>query len=184
MFPFRLPSFSNWCGEKFIEIASRGKLPMIVGGTGLYIQSVLYDYRFSDISGDAKYRRELELLAEREGAGVLYKMLEELDPETAGKIHPHNVRRVIWALEIYHFSGKMMHEYRKEQKEEMLYDAALVGLTLEREKLYARINQRVDKMIEQGLIAEVEKLLANICAVPSQSRRSATKSCMIILMGS
>ncbi|AWP36834.1 tRNA (adenosine(37)-N6)-dimethylallyltransferase MiaA [Heyndrickxia coagulans] len=155
---FSVAEFQQLVREKISDIASRGKLPMIVGGTGLYIQSVLYDYRFSDIAGDPAYRAELEKIARREGPGLLYKLLEKTDPESAAKIHPHNVRRVIRALEVCHFSGRTMQDYKKQQQDEPLYCAALIGLVMEREKLYQRINERVDQMMERGLIEEVRKL--------------------------
>jgi tRNA dimethylallyltransferase len=156
--PFSVAEFQQIVRQKIGEIGKRGRIPLIVGGTGLYIQSVLYDYRFPDISGDGAYRRELEAKAAQEGPEALYRMLEKVDPKSAETIHPHNVRRVIRALEIYHFSGKTAFEYHKPQQSEMLYDAALIGLTMDREKLYARINRRVDDMIEQGLVEEVRHL--------------------------
>ena len=129
---------------------------MIVGGTGLYIQSVLYDYHFSEAPSDEEFRINLEKLVEKEGSQYLHNQLVNIDPESAKKIHPHNVRRVIRALEVYHCTGKTMTELQKTQQPELLYDAAMIGLTMDREKLYGRINKRVDIMLQEGLMNEVE----------------------------
>ncbi|MEH7382612.1 tRNA (adenosine(37)-N6)-dimethylallyltransferase MiaA [Bacillus sp. JJ1533] len=137
------------------EIHSRGKLPMIVGGTGLYIQSVIYDYQFTDDASNPEYRKILEQQVAEDGVDFLFQELKVVDPESAERIHPNNVRRVIRALEIFKTTGKTMTEYMEEQKEELIFDVALVGLTMERKKLYERINERVDLMIESGLLEEV-----------------------------
>jgi len=155
---FSVAEFQQTVRPLITEIAARGKLPIIVGGTGLYIQSVIFDYQFSDAPSDEKYRTELQKFAENNGALALHKKLEEIDRESAERIHPNNVRRVIRALEIYHCTGKSMTEWQRQQTPELLYDVALIGLTMEREKLYERINARVDKMIEEGLLEEVKAL--------------------------
>lgn len=131
---------------------------MIVGGTGLYIQSVLYDYTFTEHSGDPVFRERMEKLATEEGAEALHAKLAAADPEAAAAIHQNNTRRVIRALEILHISGKTMSEHLKTQKRELLYNAVLIGLTMDREVLYGRINDRVDLMMEAGLLAEVKRL--------------------------
>ncbi|URM31632.1 tRNA (adenosine(37)-N6)-dimethylallyltransferase MiaA [Cytobacillus firmus] len=156
--PFSAAEFQELVRSKIAEITSRGKLPMIVGGTGLYIQSVIYDYQFSDAPSDEEFRKILEERAEREGNTVLYEELLDIDPESAEKIHPNNIRRVIRALEIYHCTGKTMSQYQEKQNPELLYDVALIGLTMDRETLYDRINQRVDIMMEEGLLKEVRSL--------------------------
>ncbi|WP_028399069.1 tRNA (adenosine(37)-N6)-dimethylallyltransferase MiaA [Ectobacillus panaciterrae] len=156
--PFSAAEFQTLVRERIHDISKRGKMPIIVGGTGLYIQAVLYDYQFSDVSGDPIYREELEQLAEREGAEAVFKRLQSIDPESAERIHPNNVRRVIRALEIFETTGKTMTESLDEQENKLLYDTALIGLTMERAKLYERINKRVDIMMEQGLLEEVKSL--------------------------
>ena len=153
---FSVAEFQELVRKKIIEISSRGKLPMIVGGTGLYIQSVLYDYHFSEAPSDEEFRINLEKLVEKEGSQYLHNQLVNIDPESAKKIHPHNVRRVIRALEVYHCTGKTMTDIQKTQQPELLYDAAMIGLTMDREKLYGRINKRVDLMLQEGLMNEVE----------------------------
>ncbi|TCL45822.1 tRNA dimethylallyltransferase [Thermolongibacillus altinsuensis] len=152
---FSVAEFQTLARSLVDEITSRRKLPMIVGGTGLYIQSVIYDYQFSDVPSNPQYRKYLE---EHEDKYSLYEKLKEIDPESAERIHPNNVRRVIRALEIYHCTGKTMTQWLSEQKRQLVYDVALIGLTMEREKLYRRINERVDQMIAQGLIDEVKAL--------------------------
>ena len=156
--PFSAAEFQQLVRMHIHDISKRGKLPIIVGGTGLYIQSVLYDYQFSESPGDEAYRESLERLAETDGVGAVYDMLKHADPQSAERIHPNNVRRVIRALEILHTTGKTMSETLEGQKQILLYDAAIVGLTMERDKLYNRINQRVDLMMEQGLLEEVKSL--------------------------
>ncbi|MFS0823524.1 tRNA (adenosine(37)-N6)-dimethylallyltransferase MiaA [Bacillus sp. 1P02SD] len=152
---FSVAEFQAAVRKLISDIHSRGKLPMIVGGTGLYIQSVIYDYQFTDDASNPEYRKTLEQQANDNGVDSLYQELKEIDPESAERIHPNNIRRVIRALEIFKSTGKTMTEYMKEQKQELIYDVALVGLTMDRDKLYDRINDRVDLMIESGLLEEV-----------------------------
>ncbi|GAE48256.1 tRNA delta(2)-isopentenylpyrophosphate transferase [Mesobacillus boroniphilus JCM 21738] len=129
---------------------------MIVGGTGLYIQSVIYDYHFTEAPSDPVFRRSLEEETETKGQEFVHRKLKEVDPESASRIHPNNVRRVIRALEIIHCTGKTAGELQENQSPEILYDTALIGLTMDREMLYDRINFRVDQMMEQGLLEEVK----------------------------
>ncbi len=154
---FSVAEFQELVSSKISDIGTRGKLPIIVGGTGLYIQSVLYDYQFSEAPGDDVFRRELEQKARQMGNEALHKELAEVDPDSARSLHPNNLRRVIRALEIYHCTGKTMSEWQKDQKHELLYHTAIVGLTMDREKLYERINARVDIMMKEGLLEEVRK---------------------------
>ncbi|GAA3323865.1 tRNA (adenosine(37)-N6)-dimethylallyltransferase MiaA [Ectobacillus funiculus] len=157
--PFSAAEFQQLVRMHIHDISKRGKLPIIVGGTGLYIQSVLYDYQFSESPGDEAYRESLERLAETDGVGAVYDMLKHADSQSAERIHPNNVRRVIRALEILHTTGKKtMSETLEGQQQILLYDTAIVGLTMARDKLYSRINQRVDLMMEQGLLEEVKSL--------------------------
>jgi tRNA dimethylallyltransferase len=155
---FSVAEFQHLVRKKITEIASRGKLPIIVGGTGLYIQSVIYDYHFSEAPADEAFRLSLEETVRRIGNEALHQELQKVDPESAAQIHHNNVRRVIRALEIYHCTGKMMSEYQKEQQPNLLYNTALIGLTMERDKLYERINTRVQMMMQEGLIEEVTNL--------------------------
>ncbi len=143
--------------EKSIEdISARGKLPILCGGTGLYLDTVLRGTRLSEAGRDDGYRNELSAYS----AEKLHEMLTDIDPESAEKIHANNVKRVIRALEIYRVTGKTKTEWDAMSRiEESVYDAILIGLDFrDREKLYERINRRVDIMLEKGLEAEVRAL--------------------------
>lgn len=155
---FSVAEFQQLVREKIADISKRGKLPMIVGGTGLYIQSVIYDYVFSDAPSDEVFRKSLEERAELEGNTAIYKELIKIDPVGAHGIHPNNLRRVIRALEIYHCTGKTMTDFQEKQSPDLLYDTALIGLTMDREKLYNRIDERVEIMMNEGLLEEVKGL--------------------------
>ncbi|KAA6452758.1 tRNA (adenosine(37)-N6)-dimethylallyltransferase MiaA [Bacillus swezeyi] len=155
---FSVAEYQEIVRGKMAEIQSRGKLPMIVGGTGLYIQSVLYDYSFTEEAGDPGFRTEMEALSLKKGSDYIHGLLKERDPEAAKSIHPNNMRRVIRALEILHTTGKTMSDHMELQQKELLYNTALVGLTMDRDVLYDRINKRVDHMMDEGLLEEVKQL--------------------------
>ncbi len=155
---FNVAQFQELVTTCIEEIISRGKLPIMVGGTGLYIEAVLQRYAFSESVSDEEYRKKLEAMAEEQGVEAVHRLLTTVDAESAENIHPNNVRRVIRALEIYQCTGEKMSDQLKKQNKEYVYDAALVGLTMEREHLYNRINLRVDQMFEEGLLAEVKQL--------------------------
>ena len=149
---YSVADFQKAVRAKIVDIQNRGKLPIIVGGTGLYIKSVLYDYDFGehvlkDTSNDDDITNE-----------ALHVRLMEVDPEEAKNLHPNNRRRVIRALEIFEASGVKKSVAVAKQEHKLLYDVALIGLTDEREVLYERINGRVDAMLEAGLIDEVKAL--------------------------
>lgn len=145
--------------EHYIDVIHKqNKLPIIVGGTGLYIQSVLYDYHFSDRKRNETISKRLEQHVKEHGVDELYERLQQIDPEQAEKIHPNNYRRVIRALEIYETTGLTMSQYHKQQKKEAKYDYLIIGLEMERTLLYEKINRRVDEMIEIGLVDEVKSL--------------------------
>ncbi|WP_068672328.1 tRNA (adenosine(37)-N6)-dimethylallyltransferase MiaA [Oceanobacillus sp. Castelsardo] len=146
--------------QYYIEnVSNRNKLPILVGGSGLYIQAALYDYNFSNKKRDEALTQKLEKRIEKEGPIPLYNDLKEIDPVQAEKIHPNNYRRVIRALEIYETTGKTMTEYQNEQTFESPYNLILIGLEMDRTELYNRINHRVDNMLEEGLIQEVKGLI-------------------------
>lgn len=155
---FSVAEFQQLVRAKISDITSKGKLPIIVGGTGLYIQAVIYDYQFSEAPADEEFRLQLEEMAKEIGNEALHQELTKVDPESASQIHPNNVRRVIRALEIFHCTGKIMSDYQNNQQPDLLYETALIGLTMERDKLYERINMRVDMMISEGLLDEVSRL--------------------------
>ncbi|MFD2759866.1 tRNA (adenosine(37)-N6)-dimethylallyltransferase MiaA [Lentibacillus juripiscarius] len=140
------------------EIDSKQKLPIIAGGSGLYIQAALFNYNFSNQRRDEQVTKRLEQELDSKGAMDLYNRLEQLDPEQAAKIHPNNHRRLIRALEIYETTGKTMSEYQRNQLRDGDYNPIFIGLEMDRDLLYERINRRVDNMMEQGLLDEVRHL--------------------------
>ena len=156
---FHVVKFQEMVKGCIREIYERGKIPILVGGTGFYIQAVLYDIDFTENGSDDRYRRELEGLASKKGNDYLHRMLEKIDAVSAGQIHAHNVKRVIRALEYYKETGEpiSVHNERERQKESP-YRFAYFVLTDKRERLYERINGRVDQMMEDGLLDEVRSL--------------------------
>ena len=145
--------------KKKIRAANEDKeIPILAGGTGLYVKSLLEGYEFNVTAGDEAYRAELQRLAEEKGGEYLYKLLLERDPEAAARIDANNVRRVIRALEVQQLGGETISTERQSPVG-LCYDVYVVGLRRERAALYERINQRVDLMIEHGLIEEVKSLL-------------------------
>ena len=142
------------------KIWERGHIPIIVGGTGFYIQALLYDIDFTDEETDKSYRHELEQLAEEKGAEYLHDMLNEVDPESASAIHRNNVKRVIRALEYFHETGAQMSSHNTEQRQkESPYNYAYLILNRKRDVIYKRIEDRVDLMMDEGLADEVKGLL-------------------------
>ncbi|HHY82806.1 MAG TPA: tRNA (adenosine(37)-N6)-dimethylallyltransferase MiaA [Clostridiales bacterium] len=142
------------------QIAERGRLPVLAGGTGLYINSIIYPMNFTDAVEDPEYRSYLNEILERYGAEHLHSMLSEIDPDTAARLHPNDTRRVIRAMEVYHLTGNTMENYRQNYREmDSDYHLLLYGLTMDRQKLYERINLRVDRMMKAGLVEEVKGLL-------------------------
>ncbi len=140
------------------DIFSRGKVPVVAGGTGLYLNSLLYDMDFSDADKDMELRQTLMDEAELFGPEYIHKKLEQLDPVKASKIHPNNVKKVIRALEGAS-KGNGIGEFSDLKERTKDYGTLLIGITRDREELYDRINRRVDIMVEQGIFKEVEKLL-------------------------
>ncbi|MEI3611782.1 tRNA (adenosine(37)-N6)-dimethylallyltransferase MiaA [Pseudogracilibacillus sp. SO30301A] len=142
--------------QKHIEkINDREKVPILVGGSGLYIQSVLYDYNFNNRKRDNQKTKKLEQRLQAEGNQALYEELKQIDHEQAKKIHPNNYRRVIRALEIYETTGLTMTEIHQQQKNSPRYNHIIIGLEMDRKTLYNQINKRVDQMVAEGLIEEV-----------------------------
>ena len=142
------------------QIWAKGKVPILVGGTGFYINALLYDNDFTETDNDTSYREECYRLAQEQGPEVLYERLKEIDPEYAAIMHANNVKRVTRALEYHYLTGQKFSEHNAEQKEkETPYDAAVIILSMDREKLYERIELRIDIMMEQGLLEEVKGLL-------------------------
>jgi len=156
---FNVAKFKEMALAAMDIIYNKGKVPIIVGGTGFYIQAILYDIDFSKGSEDTKYRRDLEELLTAKGKEALHNMLGEIDPVAAREIHPNNTKRVIRALEYWNSSGEKISDHNeKERKKDSPYNFVYFVLNDERERLYERINRRVDEMISQGLVNEVKGL--------------------------
>ncbi len=156
---FNVVSFQKRCKEAMADIYSRGRIPVLVGGTGFYIQAVLRDIHYTDDGEDGDYRRELSRTASEEGAGKLHQMLAAVDPASAEAIPAGNVKRVIRALEFYHLTGRRISEHNEEERlRENAYNACYFVLNDDRDRLYERIEARVEEMVEQGLVEEVKRL--------------------------
>ena len=153
---FNVADFVKAARPLITKINAAGKIPIVVGGTGLYIKALLEGYEFSRNGENSTYRQELEKIASEKGSDYLYKMLEIAAPTVAKNIHPHNVLRVIRALEV----AKSGEELSAKRAPEIIYDAYVVGLNRERSSLYERINKRVELMLSAGLVGEVKNLLA------------------------
>ena len=165
---FNVADFVTEVKKLISEINAKGKIPILAGGTGLYIKSLLEGYEFNETAGDSKYRAYLEKLAEEKGREFVFDMLKKANPEVAERLHINNFRRVIRALEVHHLGGEEISTARKadmnensvvDSSESLVYDVTVIGLNWERSVLYDRINKRVDIMMEQGLEKEVRHLL-------------------------
>ncbi|MFR8015349.1 MAG: tRNA (adenosine(37)-N6)-dimethylallyltransferase MiaA [Clostridiaceae bacterium] len=156
---FNVVVFQRLAKQAMEEIYAAGHIPIIAGGTGFYIQALVNDIDFTENDSDTGYREELECLAAEKGASCLHDMLKEVDPESAEAIHENNVKRVIRALEFYKKTGTKISEHNEaERQKESPYNFAYYVLNMDRERLYQRIDLRVDLMMKKGLLAEVEKL--------------------------
>lgn len=156
---FNVVRFQKMAREALEEIWERGHIPIVTGGTGFYIQALLYDIHFTENNEDSSLRKDLENYARENGAEALHSRLAEVDEKAASQIHFNNVKRVIRALEFYYQTGKKISEHNEEERKRTSpYDFKYFVLNDEREHLYARINQRVDLMMEEGLVEEVQKL--------------------------
>ena len=170
---FSVAEFKRLADEAIADIHDRGKLPIIVGGTGFYINSVLYEYHFGEADTDEAYRAELEQYAEAHGNEALWNILQEKDPDSAAKLHSNDTKRVIRALEVLHVTGIPASERQSTvDKQTMRYNAVYIALNMPREVLYDRINRRVDIMIQDGLEAEVRNALTNGVAQDALSMTS------------
>lgn len=156
---FHVVRFQQMAKEAMKEIYAKGKVPIVVGGTGFYIQALLYDIDFTESNEDTAYRTELEELAVTHGPQYLHDMLKEKDPKAAESIHANNVKRVIRALEFHKQTGEKISEHNEEERQkESPYDFCYFVLNDERSHLYERINLRIDQMLDEGLVEEVQSL--------------------------
>ena len=156
---FHVVRFQQMAKAAMEEIYAKGKVPIVVGGTGFYIQALLYDIDFTENEEDTTYRTELEQIAKEKGSEKLHEMLRKVDPESADAIHANNVKRVIRALEFYKLTGQKISEHNeKERAKESPYEFCYFVLNDDRKLLYDRIDIRIDKMLEEGLLEEVASL--------------------------
>ena len=166
---FTVADFKNSAKKIITDINNRGGLPFLVGGTGLYINSLVYNLDFTETEPDYEYRDELREILEEEGSEFLYEKLQDQDSDMAEKIHKNNGQRIIRALEILKSGNKKGDNFREENKD---YNLIYIGLNMDRAKLYEKINQRVDKMIDLGLVDEVKNLLDEGLDKNSQSLKA------------
>ena len=156
---FHVVKFQQMAKDALNEIYEKGKVPIVVGGTGFYIQALLYDIDFSESNEDTSYRTELENLAAEKGVDFVHNMLREVDPGSAHAIHANNLKRVIRALEFYKQTGVKISEHNeKERAKESPYEFCYFVLNDDRDRLYQRIDLRIDQMVEEGLLEEVSAL--------------------------
>ena len=153
---FSLAMYHRLAIEAMKAVQQKGKLPLLVGGSGLYVWSLVEGWRIPRVPPNQQLRRQLEARAEQESSHSLYHELQNIDPAAAAKINPSNIRRIIRALEIYHTTGQQPSQLQR--KEVPSFPILIIGLTQERNELYRRIDRRVDKMIQKGLVEEVEQL--------------------------
>lgn len=157
---FNVVVFQNLAKEALQTIYANGHIPIVAGGTGFYIQALLRDIDFAENDNNSTYRKELEQIALKEGPGSLHQMLQESDPESAAAIHPNNVKKVIRALEFLQQTGEKISDHNRTQAKQLSpYQFAYFVLTMDRDTLYTRIDQRVDQMIGAGLVQEVKHLM-------------------------
>lgn len=171
---FNVTDFQKLAAEEISRISDKGCIPILAGGTGLYIKSLLEGYQFNSNGEDKEYRQYLEGLAEEKGKAYVHDMLEKVDPQTAARLHVNDIRRVIRALEVQHLGQESLSESREAASNadlSLVYDAYVVGLRRDRAALYERINHRVDIMMRQGLENEVRSLLDSGVQADAQSMK-------------
>ena len=157
--PFNVAMFQQMAKEAVQTIYSHGRIPILAGGTGFYIQALLYDINFQETGEDPSIRLSLEALGEEKGGEYLHQLLAQADPQAAEEIHPNNVKRVIRALEYFQQTGQRISEHNQQERQKKSpYAFRYYVINMERSRLYQRIDQRVDLMMQQGLVQEVEKL--------------------------
>lgn len=165
---FNLMDFLQQAKAIITRLNQQGKIPLLVGGTGLYIQSLLEGYELNSQSEDAAYRNYLEKLAEEKGREYVHGMLAKVNPQAAARLHINDFRRIVRALEVHHLGGEQLSQ---KKSRELVYDCYVAGLTWRRDKLYDRINQRVNIMVEQGLQQEIINLLESGVAPDVQAMK-------------
>ncbi len=181
---YSVAEYSKDAKQAIEEILAKGKTPIVVGGTGLYVDSLIYGIEYSNIKLDESYRKELEEIAQKEGLEVLYEKAKEIDSKATAKISPNDKKRILRILEIYKATGRTKTEEEKRSRENgPQYDYKVFAINMEREILYDRINRRVDIMIENGLIEEVGSLLKKYKEFPTAMQGLGYKEVVEYLNG-
>ena len=181
---YSVADYKKQAKQAIREIIEKGKVPIVVGGTGLYVDSLIYEIEYQDIKFDEKYRKQLEERSEKEGLEVLYNEAKKIDPEAITKISQNDKKRILRILEIYNATGKNKTEQEKEsRKNEVEFDYKVYAISWDREKLYDRISQRVDIMIDQGLIEEVQKIYSKYNKFPTAMQGLGYKEVLEYLEG-
>ena len=181
---YSVADYKKQAKQAIREIIEKGKVPIVVGGTGLYVDSLIYEIEYQDIEFDEKYRKQLEERSKKEGLEVLYNEAKKIDPEAITKISPNDKKRILRILEIYNATGKNKTEQEKEsRKNEVEFDYKVYAISWDRGKLYDRINQRVDIMIDQGLIEEVRKIYSKYNKFPTAMQGLGYKEVLEYLEG-
>lgn len=165
------------------KILQKGKIPIVVGGTGLYIDSLIYEIEFLELETPLTYRKELEETAEKEGLESLYQKAKQIDPEAMKRISQNDKKRIFRVLEIYQQTGKTKTTLDKESRKEVEYEYKMFAIGMDRDRLYHRINQRVDNMIEKGLIEEVQRIYQNYQEFPTAMQALGYKEVVAYLEG-
>lgn len=170
---FSVADFKERAEEIIDSLTEKAKIPLIVGGTGLYIDSLICNYNFTDANKDEEYRTYLDKLAKEKGADYIFNMLKVVDHESSIKIHKNNIKRVIRALEVYKLTGTPFSKFEIDEayKYDIPYEVIYFVLTMNRKLLYDRINYRVEKMLDLGLIDEVKRLKELNCTADMQSMK-------------
>ena len=181
---YSVADYKKQAKQAIREIIEKGKVPIVVGGTGLYVDSLIYEIEYQDIKFDEKYRKQLEERSEKEGLEVLYNEAKKIDLEAITKISQNDKKRILRILEIYNATGKNKTEQEKEsRKNEVEFDYKVYAISWDREKLYDRISQRVDIMIDQGLIEEVQKIYSKYNKFPTAMQGLGYKEVLEYLEG-
>jgi len=181
---YSVAEFQKDAEKAICEIIQRGKIPIVVGGTGLYVDTLVYHIQYPEIEIDLAYRKELENLIQEQGLQEAYQKAKEIDPQAIEKISSNDQKRIMRILEIYHQTGKTKTQLEIEsRKEEPPYEYLVYAIDMDREKLYDRINQRVDIMINQGLIEEVQNLLKKYEKFPTAMQGLGYKEVVAYLKG-
>ena len=181
---YSVADYKKAAEKAIIEILEKGKTPIIVGGTGLYVDALIYGIEYPNIEFDEKYRKQLENRVETEGLETLYEEAKKIDKQAVQKISSNDQKRILRVLEIYNATGKTKTEQEIEsRKNEVKYDYRVFAINMDREKLYDRINKRVDIMIQKGLIEEVENLLKKYNEFPTAMQGLGYKEVVEYIQG-